>query len=83
LHKLICSVSFAEEEFHKAFDDLLGIPNLTEPFFLVVQVQTCKFHRILVHSFSSYINHLNCLILFTVGISSRFLWSNMGTEEFK
>jgi hypothetical protein len=37
-------VSFAEEEFHKAFDDLLGTLNITEPFFLVVQVQceTCR-----------------------------------------
>ncbi|KAG2575174.1 hypothetical protein PVAP13_7KG417700 [Panicum virgatum] len=26
-----------EEEFHKAFDDLLGTLNITEPFFLVVQ----------------------------------------------
>jgi len=30
-------VSFAEEEFHKAFDNLLGTLNITEPFFLVVQ----------------------------------------------
>ncbi|RLM66603.1 haloalkane dehalogenase [Panicum miliaceum] len=28
---------FKEEEFHKAFDDLLGTLNITEPFFLVVQ----------------------------------------------
>ncbi|GJN01551.1 hypothetical protein PR202_ga18825 [Eleusine coracana subsp. coracana] len=28
---------FKEEEFHKAFDDLIGTLNITEPFFLVVQ----------------------------------------------
>eukprot|EP00267_Zea_mays_P056850 XP_023156886.1 uncharacterized protein LOC100275250 isoform X1 [Zea mays] len=28
---------FKEDEFHKAFDDLLGTLNITEPFFLVVQ----------------------------------------------
>jgi len=38
-------VSFAEEEFHKAFDDLLGTLNITEPFFLVVQVQMYNFQE--------------------------------------
>jgi hypothetical protein len=38
-------VSFVEDEFHKAFDDLLGTLNITEPFFLVVQVQMCNFHE--------------------------------------
>ncbi|KAL6844484.1 hypothetical protein ACP4OV_026157 [Aristida adscensionis] len=28
---------YKEEDFHKAFDDLLGTLNITEPFFLVVQ----------------------------------------------
>jgi len=36
---------FKEEEFHKAFDDLLGTLNITEPFFLVVQVQMYNFQE--------------------------------------
>jgi hypothetical protein len=72
--------SFVEEEFHKAFDELLGTLNITEPFYLVVQVQTWNFSENPCHR-SLRIYGLNHFLHFLVGIYCRFLWSNMGIEE--
>ena len=73
---------FVEEEFHKAFDELLVTLNITETFFLVVQVHILEYYRKSLPWKFSY-GRLNHFIHFFVGISCGFLWSDMGIEELE
>jgi hypothetical protein len=49
---------YTEEEFHKSLDELLSTLNITEPFFLVVQVHAQNIRNLHFHN-NSHIYFLN------------------------